>query len=46
MLDRESLPGDALVACGAAFLLVCPIAIVWPSGWAWHHGAPMKPGIS
>src|SRR5262249_30054441 len=25
---------------GAAFLLVYPLAIVWPSGWAWHAGAP------
>ncbi|MCB0942497.1 MAG: hypothetical protein KDB72_19915 [Mycobacterium sp.] len=21
-------------------LLVYPIAVVWPSGWIWHHGAP------
>ena len=21
-------------------LLLYPIAVVWPSGWAWHHGAP------
>jgi hypothetical protein len=42
MLNRESLLGYALVACGAAFLLVYPIAIVWPSGWAWHHGAPYE----
>jgi hypothetical protein len=19
-----------------------PLAIVWPSGWAWHHGAPYE----
>ena len=25
---------------GAIFLLVYPLAVVWPSGWAWHHGAP------
>ncbi|HEY1612312.1 MAG TPA: DUF6632 domain-containing protein [Rhizomicrobium sp.] len=30
----------ALVVFGLAFLLVYPLAIVWPSGWAWHDGAP------
>jgi hypothetical protein len=42
MRNRESLLGYALVACGAAFLLVYPLAIIWPSGWAWHHGAPYE----
>jgi FtsH-binding integral membrane protein len=30
----------ALVVFGATFLLIYPLAIVWPSGWAWHAGAP------
>jgi hypothetical protein len=30
----------ALAVFGAIFLLVYPLAIVWPSGWAWHAGAP------
>jgi uncharacterized protein DUF6632 len=30
----------ALAVVGAAFLLIYPLAIVWPSGWAWHAGAP------
>ncbi len=30
----------ALVVFGVAFLLIYPLAIVWPSGWAWHQGAP------
>ena len=30
----------ALVVFGAAFLLIYPLAIVWPSGWAWHQGSP------
>ena len=30
----------ALGVFGAIFLLVYPLAIVWPSGWAWHQGAP------
>jgi hypothetical protein len=29
----------ALGIFGAAFLLVYPLALVWPSGWAWHSGA-------
>lgn len=29
-----------LVAFGAVFCLVGPLAIVWPSGWAWHEGPP------
>ena len=30
----------ALVASGAAMICLYPLAVVWPSGWAWHHGAP------
>jgi len=30
----------ALAAFGFAFLLVYPLSIIWPSGWAWHTGAP------
>jgi hypothetical protein len=29
-----------LVVFGLAFLLIYPLAIVWPSGWAWHQGTP------
>lgn len=29
-----------LVLFAAAALLLYPLAQVWPSGWAWHHGAP------
>ena len=32
----------ALVLFGAIFLLVYPLAILWPSGWAWHAGAPYE----
>ena len=32
----------ALAVFGAAFLLIYPLAIVWPSGWAWHAGAPYE----
>src|ERR1700709_1058084 len=30
----------ALVLFGAVFCLVYPLARLWPSGWAWHPGAP------
>ncbi len=30
----------ALFVFGVAFLLIYPLAIVWPSGWAWHQGPP------
>ena len=40
MFDRSSLLKYALVAFGAVFCLVYPLAIVWPSGWAWHDGPP------
>ena len=29
-----------LVLLGATCLLLYPLAIVWPSGWAWHAGSP------
>ena len=32
----------ALVVFGVAMLLLYPLAVVWPSGWAWHHGAPYE----
>ncbi len=32
----------ALAVFGATFLLIYPLAIVWPSGWAWHPGAPYE----
>jgi hypothetical protein len=30
----------ALTVFGVNFLLVYPVALVWPSGWLWHSGAP------
>jgi hypothetical protein len=32
----------ALVAFGAVMILLYPLAAVWPSGWAWHPGAPYQ----
>jgi hypothetical protein len=34
--NREGALRIALVAFGIAFLLVYPLMIVWPSGWAWQ----------
>ncbi|MFC4603508.1 DUF6632 domain-containing protein [Rhodococcus kronopolitis] len=32
----------ALVVFGAVMVLLYPLAVVWPSGWAWHSGAPYQ----
>jgi Family of unknown function (DUF6632) len=39
---RYRLLQIALVVFGVVFLLVYPLAVVWPSGWAWHSGAPYQ----
>jgi multisubunit Na+/H+ antiporter MnhC subunit len=30
----------ALAVFGVIMLLLYPLAVVWPSGWAWHPGSP------
>jgi hypothetical protein len=30
----------ALVVFGVIMLLLYPLALLWPSGWAWHAGSP------
>jgi hypothetical protein len=42
MMSPNRLLQIALAVFGAAFLLIYPLAIVWPSGWAWHAGAPYE----
>ena len=32
----------ALIVFGAVMILLYPLAVVWPSGWAWHLGAPYQ----
>ena len=32
----------ALALFGVVMLLLYPLALVWPAGWAWHHGAPYE----
>jgi uncharacterized protein DUF6632 len=41
-MTRAQLLKYALVVFGLIFLLVYPLAIIWPSGWAWHAGAPYE----
>ena len=36
--DREKYLRLALRLFGAVFLLVYPLAMIWPSGWQWHGG--------
>jgi hypothetical protein len=40
MSDNNKLLSAALIAFGAAFCLIYPLAMFWPSGWAWHQGSP------
>jgi hypothetical protein len=35
---KEMLLKTALRAFGVVFMLVYPLAMVWPSGWQWHGG--------
>ena len=39
-MSPQGLLKFALAVFGTVFLLVYPLAIVWPSGWARHAGAP------
>jgi len=39
MPSRAKLLQYALVVSGIAALALYPLSVVWPSGWAWHHGA-------
>ncbi len=41
-MDSDKLLRLTLIVFGAIFLLVYPLAIIWPSGWAWHQGAPYE----
>jgi hypothetical protein len=49
MADRNRPLRVALIVVGVAFLLVYPLMIVWPSGWAWkpsqHEYEQMIVGI-
>jgi len=40
MTNNTRLLSAALIVFGLAFCLIYPLAMVWPSGWAWHDGPP------
>ena len=40
MPAKSNLLPLALRLFGAVFSLVYVMAVVWPSGWAWHDGSP------
>lgn len=40
MFDSNRLLSGALILFGVIFCLVYPLAMFWPSGWAWHEGSP------
>lgn len=42
MSDRITLLKLALVVFGVVFCLIYLLAVIWPSGWAWHAGAPYE----
>src|SRR3954454_18255530 len=31
-----------LIVFGVVFCLIYPLSMFWPSGWAWHAGAPYE----
>lgn len=39
-MTRHQLLQGAMIAFGAVFCLIYPLAMFWPSGWAWHPGSP------
>ena len=39
-MSSHKLLQIALVLFGGVFCLVYPLAMFWPSGWAWHEGPP------
>ena len=42
MSDRSTLLKLALIVFGVVFCLIYPLSMLWPSGWAWHAGAPYE----
>ena len=40
MSNNHKLLSLALIVFGAIFCLIYPLAMIWPSGWAWHSGPP------
>src|SRR5262245_50355726 len=41
-MSRYKLLQIVLVGFGAVGIFLYPLAVFWPSGWAWHAGAPYE----
>ncbi len=41
MAPPNRLLSIALIVFGVTFCLIYPLAMFWPSGWAWHEGMPV-----
>jgi hypothetical protein len=39
-MPNNKILSYALIVFGLAFCLIYPLAVIWPSGWAWHEGPP------
>lgn len=39
-MPTNNLLSLALRLFGVVFCLIYPLAMIWPSGWAWHEGSP------
>jgi hypothetical protein len=39
-MSSQTLLKSALAVFGTLFFLIYPLAVVWPSGWAWQAGPP------
>jgi len=39
-MPNSKILSYSLIVFGLAFCLIYPLSMVWPSGWAWHEGAP------
>jgi hypothetical protein len=39
-MNNNALLSTAMRLFGVVFCLIYPLAMVWPSGWAWHEGSP------
>ena len=40
MSKSNPLLSALLIVFGAAFCLLYPMLLIWPSGWSWHQGSP------
>ncbi|MFM5924490.1 MAG: DUF6632 domain-containing protein [Novosphingobium sp.] len=39
-MTNNAMLSAALRLFGVVFCLIYPLAMIWPSGWAWHEGSP------